>query len=165
MKNIQLAEINHLKVIIDIYNQAIPFKKYTADMTSLKLEDRKKWFIQHSANKYPICLYVINKKIVGWISLSAYRPGREALRYIAEVSYYIDFNFHRQGIARELVCFIIKKCPELGIRNLFALVLEKNKISIKFLKKFKFKKWGFLPKVADFNGQECGYVIYGLRLK
>ena len=59
---------------------------------------------------------------------------------------------------------IIEKSPEYGFKNLFAILLERNIASIKLLEKMGFEKWAFLPKVANFNGIECGQFYYGKRI-
>jgi phosphinothricin acetyltransferase len=52
-------------------------------------------------------------------------------------------------------------CPSLQIRHLFAIVLENNEASIRLLEKMDFERWGYLPKVADFDGKEVGHLYYG----
>ncbi len=56
------------------------------------------------------------------------------------------------------------RCPVLQIKTLFAILLEDNCASISLLEKFGFEAWGFMPKVADFDGREVGHLYYGLRL-
>ena len=87
--NIRIAQAADLSRIVEIYNQAIPSMRSTADLSPLKAEDRMAWFAEHSPAKYPIFVAEIDGEVVGWCSLSAYRPGRMALRFTAEVSCYI----------------------------------------------------------------------------
>jgi L-amino acid N-acyltransferase YncA len=77
-----------------------------------------------------------------------------ALRYTAEISYYIDGTFHRQGIATMQIHHAIAACPKLEIKNLIAILLDRNEASIRLLENFGFEKWGGLPNVADFDGEE-----------
>jgi RimJ/RimL family protein N-acetyltransferase len=32
------------------------------------------------------------------------------------------------------------------------------------MEKMGFQQWGFLPRVADFDGEECGHFYYGKRM-
>ncbi|MBU1014733.1 MAG: GNAT family N-acetyltransferase [Bacteroidetes bacterium] len=153
-----------LKCIVDIYNQAIKAGNATADLTELYPSDRKEWFIEHNENEYPIYVLEINKKIIGWGSLSPYRKGRAGLRTTAEISYYIDYNYHGHGYGKKLIDFIITDCKRLGIKNLFALLLEINETSVIVLERFGFTKWGFMPDVANLNGITCGHFIYGRKI-
>ena len=43
-------------------------------------------------------------------------------------------------------------------------MLEPNSRSRQLLEKLKFEQWGFLPRVAEIAGQECGHVYYGRRV-
>ena len=103
-------------------------------------------------------------KIIGWSSISPYRPGRMALRYTVELSYYIHNDYQKKGYGKLLIEFVLKECKKMQIKNILAIVLENNIASIKLLKKYNFKKWGFLPEIADFDGNKCGHYYYGLKL-
>jgi L-amino acid N-acyltransferase YncA len=161
---IRLARIDDLPAIVAIYNQAVETKRSTADVEPVRIEDREAWFHEHSPGTHPIFVADVEGETGGWCSLSAYRPGRAALRFTAEISYYVDEAHKRRGIATALVRHAVAACPGLRIRNLFAIVLEHNAPSIRILKKAGFGQWGFLPKVADFEGEECGQYYFGMRI-
>ena len=162
--DIRVAAFDDIEAIVDIYNQAIATGQKTADITPVTAEDRDKWFEDHSPDKYPILIAEDGNLIVGYLNISAYRPGRMALRYTAEVSYYVHFEHHRQGIASKLLQHAIGMCPSLRIKTLFAILLDSNQGSIKLLEKFGFEKWGHMPRVAEFDGIEAGHLYYGLRI-
>jgi phosphinothricin acetyltransferase len=161
---IRLAKKTDLEKIVEIYNQAVPTNRATADLEKISVDDRLKWFEDHKSDEYPIYVSVVDNKVVGWCSISAYRPGRMALRQTAEISYYIDYDYHGEGIGTALVANAINDCKRIGIRNLIALILEWNDGSIKLLEKFAFERWGLLPKAANFYGKECGHCIMGKRI-
>jgi L-amino acid N-acyltransferase YncA len=163
--NIRIAEFEDLKSMVDIYNQAIVAGQKTADTTPVTIEDRKKWFNEHLSDNYPIWLAEEGRLIVGYLTLSAYRSGRNALIHTAEVSYFVDFAYHRKGIASNLLLSAIEKCPSLRIRTLIAIVIDTNQASINLLKKYGFEKWGHMPHVAEFDGIEVGHLYYGLKIK
>ncbi len=163
--NIRIAKIEDLGAIIDIYNQAIIANHKTADITPVTINDRRRWFEDHPPDKFPILVAENSDLIVGYLTISAYRPGRMALRYTAEVSYFIHFDYHQQGIASSLLQHAIGMCPSLQIKTLFAIVIDTNTASISLLKKFGFKKWGHMPRIAEFNGIEVGHLYYGLRIE
>jgi L-amino acid N-acyltransferase YncA len=161
---IRLAQIADLPAIVDIYNQSIPSKQSTGDTQPLRVEDRLTWFQEHRPEERPIFLAEVNGHAVGWCSLSAYRAGRAALRFTAEISYYIALAYHRQGIATALIDHAIAACSALQIRHLFAIVLENNQASLRLLEKMGFDQWGYLPRVANFDGKEVGHLYYGRHL-
>src|SRR5215211_7403683 len=61
-------------------------------------------------------------------------------------------------------CSLSPYRPGLRIRHLFAIVLEGNRASLKLLENLGFEQWGFLPRVADFDGDEVGHLYYGRHL-
>ena len=162
--NIRFAKIDDITAIVDIYNQAIAAGHKTADITPVVVHDRVKWFQEHTPDKYPIFVATTNDTVVGYLTISAYRPGRMALSHTAEVSFYIHFKHHRQGIASRLLQYAIDVCPSLQITTLIAILLEGNQGSISLLEKFGFKEWGYMPQIADFNGLQVGHLYYGLRI-
>ncbi len=165
MSEIRLFRNDDRQAIINIYNQAIQHGFYTADMDEIKFADKTDWFIEHEDVKYPIYVYETDGIVAGWLSISPYRKGREALRYAAEVSYYIDENYQKQGIGTQLLNFALDRLAQLGIKSLFAILLDVNVGSIKLLEKFGFEKWGHLPNIADFNGKVCGQFYYGYQVE
>ncbi len=150
--------------IVKIYNHAVDEKFSTADTEYVTVESREHWFSLHSIDTYPIYIAEENGEITGWCSLSPHRPGRKALRGVAEISYYVHKNFRRRGIADKLISFTILKAKEVGFKNLISILLDVNSVSIHILEKFNFEKWGHLPGIADINGHICGQFIYGRKL-
>jgi len=162
--NIRTATLEDLEAIVEIYNQAIAAGQKTADIMPVTTGDREKWFENHASDKYPILVAEDGTVIVGYLTISAYRPGRQAVRYTAEVSYFVHFGHHRQGIASNLLHYAIGMCPSLKIKNLFAILIDSNQASIRLLEKCGFEKWGHMPRVAEFDGIEFGHLYYGLRI-
>ncbi len=66
---------------------------------------------------YPLYVYEENDSVIGYIHLSGYRPGRRAMKYIAEVSYYIHEDHHRKGIGSKMMTFIINEAKSLVIET------------------------------------------------
>ena len=160
---IRIAKLEDLPQIVEIYNQAVALRA-TADTKPLAVADRQQWFVNHTPENYPIWVAENNQVILGWCSLSPYRPGRMALRHTVEISYYIHEAYRRKGIGSALMQHAINQCEGLKIKTLFALLLDINVGSIRSLEKFGFAKWGHMPNVADFDGEECGHLIYGKRV-
>ena len=160
---IRLAQISDLQGIVAIYNQAV-VDNTNADTEIVKEDDRIGWFEEHNADEYPIYVYQQEQEILGWCSISPYRKGRKALAKTAEISYYSHYKYHRKGIATQLISYAIKDCERIAKRVLFAIILANNITSINLLKKFGFDKWGFLPDVAEFNGEFIGQVYMGKKI-
>jgi L-amino acid N-acyltransferase YncA len=161
---IRIAKLDDLPAVVSIYNEAVASCFATADTTAVTIDSRRDWFAEHDPTSHPIFVWEDASEIKGWCSLSPYRRGRMALRFTAEISYYVQTDSHRKGIASSLIRHSFGVCNSLQLKNLFAIVLERNMASRNLLEKFEFEKWGFLPRVADFGGEECGHVYYGRRI-
>ena len=164
---IRIATEDDLEQIITIYNQAVMRGNCTADTEPLTTAERRSWFKEHTADKYPIFIIAeeSTEKIGGWCSLSAHRKGRQALANVAEISYYVDTTQQQKGLGKQLMAHALRKAPECGLHNLFAILLDINHVSIALLEKFGFKKWGHLPNIAEFPDKTCGQYIYGRNVK
>jgi L-amino acid N-acyltransferase YncA len=161
---IRPATFEDFSDIVKIYNHAVDEKFATADTEYVTVEGKKDWFSQHSPDTYPIYIAGENGEVIGWCSLSPHRPGRKALRTVAEISYYIHKDHRRKGIAGSVIQYTIESAKSLGFKNLISILLDLNKPSIHILEKFGFEKWGHLPGVAYLNGVVCGQYIYGKKL-
>jgi phosphinothricin acetyltransferase len=162
---IRPAEERDAVAITDIYNQAVVAGFQTADITPVSVSSRIDWLRVHVEANLPVLVALSGDKVIGWISLSSYRPGREALRFTVEVSYYVDKDFQRRGVASLLLQEILKVAHEQNFYVVFAIVLEVNVPSVQLLEKAGFQKWGFLPQVAVFEKGTCGHLYYGMQLK
>jgi phosphinothricin acetyltransferase len=152
-----------LAAIVAIYNQAIA-EQATGDTEPVSVEGRRAWLDDHARVGRPILVAEAGEEVLGWASLSAYRPGRAALRHTAEISYYTHVSHRRRGISAALIQSAIARCPAQGIHTLFAIVLDDNRPSIGLLEKLGFERWGHMPRVASFGDREVGHFYYGRRL-
>jgi len=163
--NIRLAAKDDLPAIMDIFNQAIRSRNACGFLEETDIEERQAWFANHSKNSHPVYTAELNGKVVGYGSLSPYRPGRSAMRKVAEVSFFLDFNFHNKGVGTALLSHMIRDCPRLEIESLIAILLGSNYASIALLRKHGFGEWGRMPGIIDFKDRICDHLYYGLKIK
>ena len=161
---IRRIEMADLEAANEIYNQAVRSKYQTAETEETSLVYRRHWYEEHLSGNNPVFVIEDLREVVGWVSLSEYRKGRNALRHTSEVSFYIRKDKQGQGIGTQLLNFVIDRAREINIKTLIAILLEPNTASIRLLEKFDFKKWGDMPNVAKFDGSECNHQYFGLRI-
>ncbi len=164
MHKIRIAGPDDLPRLVEILNQAIATGKANAHSEPFCVETRRAWFDAHTPDTHPI--YVCEDEegqVVGYLSISPYR-GRPALARTGEISYYVDYDCHGQGIGSALMRYALGDCERIGKHMLLAIVLEGNTPSLRLLEKFNFEKWGFLPEVAELSGKLCGHWYYGRRI-
>ncbi len=159
---VRLATLEDAGAIARIYNQAVEARFQTAALEPVTEADRRRWLEDHHPPQtHPVWVAQVGQEVAGWCSLSAYRPGRQALQHSAEISYYVHQDHRRKGIASTLMQHAIDVCPELGLKVLFAVLLDVNTASVALLERHGFEKWGHLPGVALIDGVTCGHLIYG----
>ena len=161
---IRLATINDLSSIVKIYNQAI-INRQTGDLSELTANDRKDWFSQHDNDNFPIFVAEENGEIIGWLSLSKYRSGRNAFIHCAEISYYVDMQNTGKGVGKKLFHHCLDYLGNKEITTLIAIILGSNTKSINFTGKFGFEVWGILPGVAMIDGQTIDHIYMGKKIK
>ncbi len=158
---VRLAAAADLPAIDAIYNQAVAQHFLTADLQPIGAQRRGEWFEAHNVERYPVYVYEEEGRVLGWLSLSAYRPGREALQDVAEVSYYVDEAHRGEGIGSRLMEYALAESRRMKKRVLFAVIIEGNAASVALLKKFGFEQWGCLPQVIACYGEVRGQIYFG----
>lgn len=145
------AREEHISEINRIYNQAVEDGFRTAHTSPVSSEERRQWFEQHDRDRHPIFVWQENGYVKGWLSISSYRAGREALSEVAEVSYYVDYDYHGRGIASELMKHGIEFCKKNSTRILVAILISGNEESIGLLHKFGFEESGRIKSAIQYN--------------
>lgn len=159
-----LAQRDDLKALVDIYNQAINAGGCTSDTQPFSLQQRIAWFENHTPDKFPLIVAKEDNQLLGYLTLTAYREGRKAVKRSAEISYYIHYDHHRKGVASNLIHHAISLCPSLNIKHLIAILIGRNQASIKLLEKFGFQQWGCFPNIVEFADGSVDHLYYGRSL-
>jgi phosphinothricin acetyltransferase len=161
---IRLSKEQDLGRMTEIYNQAIKKGACTADTETFTSEQRRNWFESHQNEKYPLYVLESDNEVIGYCYFTPYRPGRKAMDKTAEISYYLDEQYHGMGYGSRMMEFVLKQAEKNGFNTLLAILLSVNKTSISLLIKFGFKEWGCLPDIANFDHFACNHLFYGKKL-
>ncbi|MCB2208464.1 MAG: GNAT family N-acetyltransferase [Bacteroidetes bacterium] len=165
MMKIRKATLADNLRMTEILNQAIEAGNATAILETFIPEDRLDWLQEHMGEKYIVYVAEMDGQVVGWLSLSPYRKGRQAFKHLAEITYYIDYAYHRKGIARALYEKALEHCCQHEIKDLVAFLYADNKASVEMLKKLGFSRWGLFPNTIYIHHKTLDHVIYGKHLK
>ena len=161
---IRLALEKDLSTINAIYNQAVDQKYCTAHLSPLSQSQQASWFKKHDPTQHPVFVSELDNRVIGWVSLGAYRIDRQALDHVGEVSYYVDNRQQGKGLGTHLLKHAILKAPDFGLSVLIAILLGRNQASIGLLEKLEFSCWGTMPGIAKIDNQEVDHLYYGLKL-
>ena len=162
--DVRLATKSDFKKVVDIYNQVIKEGGIIGYSAPFAYKDLTEWFNEHLNSKYPLFVAEIDNEVIGWVSISPYRKGRDLLNRTCVVSYFITKLHRGQGIGSALLKIAVEEARNLGFKTMLAIVFAHNSVSVKLLEKYKFKRWAFLPGIAEYNCKILNHVYYGLSL-
>jgi L-amino acid N-acyltransferase YncA len=98
---VRTAEPRDAQDIARIYMQATQDHLATFEHFLVTPEERARWMTDHSG-KFPMLVAELNGRVLGWASLSPYQV-RPRIEGIAELLIYIDRDYRRHGVGKELM--------------------------------------------------------------
>lgn len=159
---IRPATVADLPAINDIYNHYVPLSTCTYQTEPETAEGRAAWFARHGA-AHPVIVAVRGGEIVGWGSLSPFRP-REAYSRTVENSVYVRHDCHRQGIGSILLADLIVRARAAGHHVIIAVIDSSQAGSIALHTRHGFAECGRLHEVGRKFGQWLEVVYLEKRL-
>jgi phosphinothricin acetyltransferase len=164
MVNVRLATATDLPAINDIYNHYVLHCTCTYQTEPEALEARQAWFEEHSPDQYPVIVAEVDGRVVGWGSLSKFRP-RAAYAPTAEPSVYIDREFLGQGLGRVLLVELISRAQAAGFHSLIGGSSGDQPASIELQESLGFARVAHLKEVGCKFGRWLDVVYLQLMLK
>ena len=98
---VRAAEERDANDIARIYMQATQDHLATFEHFLVTPEERARWVTEHTG-KFPLLVAELHRRVVGWTSLSTYQV-RPRIEGIAELLIFIDRDYRRHGVGRELM--------------------------------------------------------------
>lgn len=159
---VRTANQNDLDQISQIYNWAVLNTTATFDLEPKTASQQIDWFKNHECS-FPVIVATQAEKepeiVVGWASLSPW-SDRCAYAKSAEVSVYVDPNFHRKGVGKTLLNSLIKEAKAKRLETLLARISQESLSSIKLHESLGFEKAGLLKSVGEKFGRKLDVAIY-----
>jgi len=121
---VRAAEERDANDIARIYMQAIQDHLATFEHFLGTSEERTRWVMEHTG-KYPLLVAELNGRVLGWTSLSPYQV-RPRIEGIAELLIYIDRDYRRHGVGRELMRAIQSTARKEGHHKLIGRFVAHN---------------------------------------
>lgn len=140
------ANVNDVKSITNIYNEAILKTTATFDTEPKSFEERLHWFNQHDSG-HPVIVAECNGVVAGWASLSRW-SDRCAYEKTSENSVYVGHEFQGKGIGKMLLSRLVSEAEKSGTHYILARITEGNEFSIRLHKAFGFEIVGVMHEVG-----------------
>ena len=159
------ARLEDAARITDIHNQAV-VNRCCCDTETCTVEERTPWIKAHmnAGDRYPLYVGEADGEIFGYGYLTEYRFGRPAVAGTAEVSYFLDFAWHGQGLGQAFLEFLMEEARGIGFENLVAILMASNARSVGLLRKLGFELWGSMPDAVKIGDLVTDHVYYGLKI-
>lgn len=119
----------HAEGIRVIYNRAIETSTATFDMAARTAEEQVEWVAEHSGAHPAIVAVAPTGKVIGFGSLSPYRP-RPAYSTTVENSVYVHEDFQRQGVGRAILNELLVLAAAHGFHAVIARIAGGNEGSV-----------------------------------
>jgi phosphinothricin acetyltransferase len=151
------ARLGDAAAIADIYNQGISGRGATFETVLRTPEDIRKT-LQTGGRQYPFLVAEREGQVVGWASVSTYRP-RACYAGIGEFSIYIDEAARGLGVGKQLLDALIAAAEQAGFWKLLSRVFPFNTGSRKLCAACGFREVGTYEKHAKLDGQWLDVII------
>ncbi|MES2381156.1 MAG: N-acetyltransferase family protein [Bacteroidota bacterium] len=140
------ANINDIRAITDIYNDAVINTVATFDI-DIKSNNQMLAWLQAHDEKYCVIVCEVNNEIAGWASLTRY-SDRIAYDRTAEFSIYFHPDYKGKKLSKPLMAACIQQGQQHGVKAILARITEGNQISIKLHEHFGFFMVGTMKQVG-----------------
>ena len=146
MYSIHLAEQKHYNAIFQIYK---PFVTDTIISFETLVPPKEEFNqrIDDTLVDLPWLVCLLENEVIGYAYASKYRK-REAYKWSAEVSVYIDPSYRRRNIATGLYTSLFSILELQNYKNLLAGISLPNEVSVFFHESMEFKKIAEYEKIG-----------------
>jgi len=143
---IRPVELDDAEAIREIYNIEVASTTVTFDLVGRTEAEQREWIIEHQG-VYPAVVAVLDGKVVGFASLSPYRP-RPAYSTTAEDSVYVAASVRGQGVGSALLGAIVDTAKSHGFHAVIARIVGDHHASISLHRRHGFELIGIEREVG-----------------
>lgn len=153
------ASIEDAPEILAIYQKSDPYALSTHLHSGITLLDVMDW-LDASSDSRPMLVMIDDHDLIAWCSIEPFY-GLPAFDGAVEISVYVLPEFQGKGIGSVFLRYLEEHQDALGFHHLVAYVFASNNAGRRFFLNNRFEQWGFLPNIAQHNGQGESVYIYG----
>jgi L-amino acid N-acyltransferase YncA len=155
---LRLATGTDAEAICRIYNQGIEDRLATLETELRTAEERQQW-LQGRSPRHPVIVAEnVQGEAVGWGSLNVFNP-REAYRYVADFSVYVERAWRGKGVGRALLTRLIELGHQLGFHKLVLSAFPTNTGGMALYEKLGFRSVGIYREQGLLDGQWVDTIV------
>jgi L-amino acid N-acyltransferase YncA len=173
---VRLASEVDAEAICHIYNQGIEDRVATLETELRTAEERRDWIKQRSP-RHPVIVAEVTPletpavsppterpgraapaTVIGWGSLNIFNP-REAYRFVADFSVYVERSWRGKGVGSALLERLIELARQHGFHKLVLSAFPTNAGGVALYEKFGFRTVGIYREQGLLDGQWVDTVV------
>jgi len=143
--------------ICRIYNQGIEDRVATLETELRTPAERRQWLANRSP-RHPVIVAETNGEIVGWGSLNVFNP-REAYRFVADFSVYVERTWRGRGVGRVLLEKLIELARAHGFHKMVLSAFPFNPHGMALYEKLGFRTVGVYREQGLLDGKWVDTVV------
>ena len=142
------AKVTDLDQVKEIYAHYVKNSTASLEEKAPSKDDIIELYSSIMGKNLPFLVAKEGSKILGYCYAQPYRK-RSAYRFTVEESIYVHKDYLRNGVGADLLDAVIKKCKEVGYKQVIAnVVYSGNEDSVEFHESMGFVERGRLLKVG-----------------
>ena len=154
---VRAASAADADTICRIYNQGIEDRVATLETELRTPEERRQWLAARSP-RHPVIVAEADGQIVGWASLNVFN-AREAYRFVADISVYVDRAARGKGIGNRLMPRLVELGREHGFHKLVLSAFPTNTGGMALYTKHGFRTVGIYKEQGQLDGAWVDTII------
>ncbi len=143
--------------ICRIYNQGIEDRVATLETELRTAAERRQWLADRSP-RHPVIVAETNGEMVGWGSLNVFNP-REAYRFVADFSVYVERTWRGRGVGRVLLEKLIELARAHGFHKMVLSAFPFNADGMALYEKLGFRTVGVYREQGLLDGKWVDTVV------
>jgi phosphinothricin acetyltransferase len=154
---IRMATAMDAAAVAAIYNQGIAERAATFE-TEPRTPEEMARRIDEGPQRFPVLVAEDRSGILGWSSISAYRP-RACYAGVGEFSVYVQRAARGRGVGRALVAALVEEARARAYWKLLSRIFTFNAASLALCRSLGFREVGVYEKHGRLEGRWLDVVI------
>ena len=146
------------EAICRIYNQGIEDRIATLETELRTPAERRQWLAARSPRHPVIVAEAADGSVAGWASLNAFN-AREAYRFVADLSIYVEREYRGKGVGRVLLGRLVELGREHGYHKLVLSAFPVNASGMALYTKLGFRTVGVYREQGLLDGRWVDTII------
>ena len=143
--------------ICEIYNQGIEDRLATLETERRTPEERRQW-LKSRGPRHPVIVAEDGGRVLAWGSLNPFNP-REAYRYVADFSIYVERGQRGRGVGRVVLARLIELAREHGFHKMVLSAFPFNAAGMALYERLGFRTVGVYKEQGMLDGRWVDTIV------